>query len=83
LISQFLQGHDIGDKPTDSSSTPSLRPLSTPDRLGDAKKKKKGIFGGLFGGKKGKKTKDDKSERTSSRTRALRSPIARKGKTEV
>lgn len=70
----------------DTSSAPSLRPpAATPDRLADAKKKKKGIFGGLFGGKKGKKTKDDKSatERTSSRTRGLRSPIARKGKTEI
>jgi len=66
-------------------STPSSsRPAFTPDRAADAKKKKKGIFGGLFG-KKGKKTKDDKSttERASSRTKGLRSPIARKSKTEV
>jgi len=48
---------------------------------GETKKKKKGIFGGLFGGKKGKKSKDgDKSERTASRSRGLRSPMARKAK---
>jgi hypothetical protein len=47
----------------------------------ETKKKKKGIFGGLFGGKKGKKSKDaDKSERNASRTRGLRSPMARKMK---
>lgn len=60
--------------------TPSARPPPTPDRA-EAKKKKKGLFGGLFG-KKGKKGKDDRSttERTSSRTRGLRSPMVRKHK---
>lgn len=57
----------------DVPSTPSSKPPPTPDRA-ETKKKKKGLFGGLFG-KKGKK-----SERSGSRTRGLKSPMSRKGK---
>lgn len=61
--------------------TPSKSGRSSVVDKAEGKKKKKGIFGGLFGGKKGKKSKDtEKSERTASRTRGLRSPMARKVK---
>ena len=94
-ITSFQQGHDIAPHSapgTDGNAGHEVefpRATSSPQKLkgarapvpekGDAKKKKKGIFGGLFGGKKGKKSKDaDKSERTASRTRGLRSPMGRK-----
>jgi hypothetical protein len=83
-VVSISQGHDVGDKHGEMSGTPSPRPPATPDR-GDLKKKKKGIFGGLFG-KKGKKPTNEKptaTERSSSRTRAMRSPMARKGKNEI
>ena len=74
-------GHEVELPPTTPSSQLSKAVLTLASDKGEAKKKKKGIFGGLFGGKKGKKSKDaDKSERTSSRTRGLRSPMARKMK---
>jgi hypothetical protein len=77
-------GHEVElPTPTPTPSSQKTRPVRTsaaPEK-GETKKKKKGIFGGLFGGKKGKKTKDgDKSERTASRSRGLRSPMARKAK---
>jgi len=80
-------GHEVELPPTTPSTSArstSLKPkpVSAPavDK-GETKKKKKGIFGGLFGGKKGKKAKDtEKSERTASRTRGLRSPMARRMK---
>ena len=74
-------GHEVELPPPTPSSqkSKSLRPPA-PEK-GETKKKKKGIFGGLFGSKKGKKSRDtDKSERTTSRTRGLRSPMARKVK---
>lgn len=73
-------GHEVElPPPTPSQKLKSVRP-SVPEK-GETKKKKKGIFGGLFGGKKGKKSRDtDKSERTTSRTRGLRSPMTRKVK---
>jgi len=75
-------GHEVElPAPTPSSlKSKSIRTSAAPDK-GETKKKKKGIFGGLFGGKKGKKSKDtDKSERTASRSRGMRSPMARKTK---
>lgn len=75
-------GHEVELPPPTPSSLKSktVRTSAAPEK-GETKKKKKGIFGGLFGGKKGKKSKDtDKSERTTSRTRGLRSPMARKVK---
>ena len=75
-------GHEVELPPHTPSSlkSKSVRTSSITDK-GETKKKKKGIFGGLFGGKKGKKSKDnDKSERTASRSRGLRSPMARKTK---
>ncbi|VEU43011.1 unnamed protein product [Pseudo-nitzschia multistriata] len=95
VLKQINQGHDIAPHSapgTDGNAGHEVefpRATSSPQKLkgarapvpekGDAKKKKKGIFGGLFGGKKGKKSKDaDKSERTASRTRGLRSPMGRK-----
>ncbi|KAG7361163.1 hypothetical protein IV203_036263 [Nitzschia inconspicua] len=78
-------GHEVELPPL--ASTPSASGRSRPamaaptSEKSEIKKKKKGIFGGLFGGKKGKKSKDaEKSERTASRTRGLRSPMARKHK---
>jgi len=74
-------GHEV-ELPPQTPSSQKSKPgrASVPDK-GETKKKKKGIFGGLFGGKKGKKSKDtDKSERTASRTRGLRSPMTRKTK---
>jgi hypothetical protein len=48
----------------------------TPDK-GETKKKKKGLFGGLFGGKKGKKAKE--AERAGSRQRGgIITPKSRK-----
>ena len=79
-------GHEVELPPASSAASPSVksRPSVTapPPEKSETKKKKKGIFGGLFGGKKGKKSKDnvEKSERTASRTRGLRSPMARKMK---
>jgi len=72
-------GHEV-ELPPPMSSPQKSKPVRTvgPEK-GESKKKKKGIFGGLFGGKKGKKSKDA-SERTVSRTRGLRSPMARKMK---
>ena len=68
-------GHEVELPP----QTPSSQKSKVGKSAGETKKKKKGIFGGLFGSKKGKKSKDtDKSERTASRTRGLRSPMARK-----
>lgn len=58
-----------------SRPSPMNSPVS-PER--ETKKKKKGIFGGLF--KKGKKSKEEegrKSGRSSSNGRSLRSPNAR------
>ena len=74
-------GHEVElPPPTPSQKSKSVRPSAAPEK-GETKKKKKGIFGGLFGGKKGKKSRDtEKSERTTSRTRGLRSPMARKVK---
>jgi len=74
-------GHEVELPPPTPSSQKSKSVRTSAPEKGETKKKKKGIFGGLFGGKKGKKTKDnDKSERTTSRTRGLRSPMARKVK---
>jgi hypothetical protein len=80
-VESTKNGHEVELPPV----TTSPKPLPSPSPVaqsGESKKKKKGIFGGLFGGKKGKKSKDgnDKSERTASRTRGLRSPMARKMK---
>lgn len=79
------KGHEVELPPTTTpgsmKSKPSIAPPTPTPEKGDGKKKKKGIFGGLFGGKKGKKSKDaDKSERTASRSRGLRSPMTRKMK---
>jgi hypothetical protein len=74
-------GHEVELPPQTPSSQKSKSARTPAPEKGETKKKKKGIFGGLFGGKKGKKSKDtDKSERTISRTRGLRSPMARKVK---
>ena len=77
-------GHEVElPAPTPSSAkSKSVRTsVPAPPEKVETKKKKKGIFGGLFGSKKGKKSKDiEKSERTASRSRGLRSPIARKTK---
>lgn len=74
-------GHEVELPPTTPSSQKLKPAISQASDKGETKKKKKGIFGGLFGGKKGKKPKDaDKSERTSSRSRGIRSPMARKMK---
>lgn len=77
-------GHEVElPAPTPSSTkSKSVRTsVPAPPEKVETKKKKKGIFGGLFGSKKGKKSKDiEKSERTASRSRGLRSPIARKTK---
>eukprot|EP00535_Pseudo-nitzschia_heimii_P005512 CAMPEP_0197185102 /NCGR_PEP_ID=MMETSP1423-20130617/11154_1 /TAXON_ID=476441 /ORGANISM="Pseudo-nitzschia heimii, Strain UNC1101" /LENGTH=892 /DNA_ID=CAMNT_0042636067 /DNA_START=135 /DNA_END=2813 /DNA_ORIENTATION=+ len=75
-------GHEVELPPPTSSSQKlkAVRPSGAPEK-GETKKKKKGIFGGLFGGRKGKKSRDtDKTERTTSRTRGLRSPMTRKVK---
>lgn len=69
-------GHEVELPPPSPQKSKSGR---TPATDKGEKKKKKGIFGGLFGGKKGKKS-TDRSERTASRTRGLRSPMARKVK---
>lgn len=87
-VESTKNGHEVELPPvttTPQSSSLKPKPLASPvaaDNKSESKKKKKGIFGGLFGGKKGKKSKDnnDKSERTASRTRGLRSPMARKMK---
>jgi hypothetical protein len=73
-------GQEVELPPTTPSSVKSKSGITLASDKGEAKKKKKGIFGGLFGGgKKGKKSKEpEKSERTSSRSRGLRSPMARK-----
>jgi hypothetical protein len=72
------EGHEV-EPPTPSSMK--SKPPPTPDRA-ETKKKKKGLFGGLFGrkGKNGKQQEVEKnnSERTGSRTRGLRSPMSRK-----
>jgi hypothetical protein len=73
------EGHEV-EPPTPSSMK--SKPPPTPDRA-ETKKKKKGLFGGLFGGRKGKNGKQQEveknnSERTGSRTRGLRSPMSRK-----
>ena len=74
-------GHEVELPPPTPSSQKSRSVRTSAPEKGETKKKKKGIFGGLFGGKKGKKSKDtDKSERTASRSRGLRSPMARKMK---
>jgi hypothetical protein len=74
-------GHEVELPPTSPSPLKSKPALSLAPEKRETKKKKKGIFGGLFGGKKGKKSNDaEKSERTSSRSRGLRSPMARKMK---
>jgi len=74
-------GHEVELPPPTPSSQKSKSVRASAPEKGEVKKKKKGIFGGLFGGKKGKKSKDsDKSERTVSRTRGLRSPMTRKVK---
>eukprot|EP00531_Pseudo-nitzschia_arenysensis_P006206 CAMPEP_0116141984 /NCGR_PEP_ID=MMETSP0329-20121206/14666_1 /TAXON_ID=697910 /ORGANISM="Pseudo-nitzschia arenysensis, Strain B593" /LENGTH=874 /DNA_ID=CAMNT_0003637189 /DNA_START=146 /DNA_END=2770 /DNA_ORIENTATION=+ len=72
-------GHEVELPPQTPASQKSKAGRPSAGEKGETKKKKKGIFGGLFGSKKGKKSKDtDKSERTTSRTRGLRSPMARK-----
>jgi len=71
-------GHEVELPPQTPSQKSKSARTPAPEK-GETKKKKKGIFGGLFKGKKGKKD-SDKSERTQSRTRGLRSPMARKVK---
>ncbi|KAL3915630.1 MAG: hypothetical protein SGILL_005557, partial [Bacillariaceae sp.] len=78
-------GHEVELPPVPSTASASIKSRPSvsapPPEKTETKKKKKGIFGGLFGGKKGKKSKDnERSERTASRTRGLRSPMARKMK---
>ena len=74
-------GHEVELPPPTPSSQKLKAGRAPAGEKTETKKKKKGIFGGLFGGKKGKKSKDyDKSERTTSRSRGLRSPMARKVK---
>jgi len=74
-------GQEVELPPPTTSPQKSKSVRASVAEKGESKKKKKGIFGGLFGGKKGKKSKDaERSERTASRTRGLRSPMARKVK---
>jgi hypothetical protein len=73
------EGYDNHSEYADGPAPSSMKPPPTPDR--GEKKKKKGIFGGLFGGKKGKKSKDvvgHSVDRPGSRPRVLRSPMSRK-----